>query len=101
VFRTINDESVMSSLFTAAGYTYGPLLGLFSFGMFTKKKVIDKWVPLVCIASPLLAYILKLNAPIWFWGYQIGFEILIFNGLFAFIGLLLISRKPVYKTTSV
>jgi Na+/proline symporter len=93
IFQLINDESVISSLFTAAGYTYGPLLGLFSFGLFSKRIVLDRWVPIVCFLSPILAFILKLKAPDWFWGYQIGFEILIFNGIFTFIGLLILSRK--------
>ncbi len=93
IFYVINDESVISSLFTVAGYTYGPLLGLFAFGLFTKRKVSDKLVPLISVISPVLSYVLKANAPDWFWGYQIGFEILIFNGLFTFIGLMLISRR--------
>jgi len=92
IFHFVVDENVISSLFTAAGYTYGPLLGLFSFGLFSKRVVNDKFIPLVAILSPLLSYILKLNAPVWFGGYEIGFEILIINGLLTYLGILAISK---------
>jgi len=92
VFRLINDESVISGVFTAAGYTYGPLLGLFAFGLFTKISIRDKWVPFVCLASPLLTYLLNLKATAWF-GYQFGFEILIVNGVITFLGLLLLKNS--------
>jgi Na+/proline symporter len=75
IFKAINDQSVINSVFTAAGYTYGPLLGLFSFGLFTKKAVIDKFVPIVCLASPLLSYLISLNSEALLWGYKFGFEI--------------------------
>ena len=93
IFRVINDDSVISAVFTVAGYTYGPLLGLYTFGLFTKRKVIDKWVPFVALLSPILSYIVNLNSVNWFWGYRFGFEILILNGLLAFIGLWLISLR--------
>ena len=93
VFQIINDDSVINSLFTAAGYTYGPLLGLFAFGMFTKRKVKDSWVPIICLLSPVLSYIINLNSESLLWGYKFGFEILILNGLLTFIGLLMISGK--------
>jgi Na+/proline symporter len=83
IFNAINDQSVIKSLFTVAGYTYGPLLGMFSFGLFTKYMVRDKLVPLIAIASPILCYILNLYIPF-------GFELLILNGLITFIGLYLI-----------
>jgi hypothetical protein len=92
IFRVINDESVINSLFTAAGYTYGPLLGLFSFGMFTKRKLKDKYAPWVCLISPILSYVININSVDWFWGYKFGFEIVILNGFLTFIGLLLISK---------
>ncbi len=91
VFKAINDDSVITSLFIAAGYTYGPLLGLFSFGLFTSRKVKDNLVLPVAIISPLIAYILNVNSVEWFWGYEFGFEILIVNGLLMFLGLYLIS----------
>ncbi len=93
VFRIINNDSVISAVFTVAGYTYGPLLGLYSFGLFTKKQVIDKYVPVIAVLSPVLAYIISLNSEWLFWGYKFGFEVLILNGLLMFIGLLIISRK--------
>lgn len=91
VFWWINDEAVISSLFKVAGYTYGPLLGLYSFGFFTRREVVDRWVPIVCILAPILSYILNANSESWLNGYQFGFEILLVNGLFTFIGLMLIS----------
>jgi Na+/proline symporter len=93
VFALINDESVINSLFTAAGYTYGPLLGLFSFGMFTKYPVKDRWVPWICLASPLLSYIINIYSVDLFWGYRFGFEILLLNGFLTFVGLLIITGK--------
>lgn len=93
IFSFINDQSVITSLFVAAGYTYGPLLGLFAFGMLTSQNIKDKWTPLVCLVSPLLSYIINLNSEAWFGGYKFGFEILILNGLLTFMGLLMISNK--------
>ena len=92
LFRLINDESVISGVFTAAGYTYGPLLGLFAFGLFTKMSIRDKWVPWVCLVSPILSYLFNLKALDWF-GYQFGFEILIVNGVITFLGLLLLKTS--------
>lgn len=97
IFQMINDKSVINSLFTAAGYTYGPLLGLYSFGMFTKLKVKDRWVPLICIISPVLSFIININSEAWFWGYKFGFELLILNGLLTFVGLLLIRRRTAHS----
>ena len=93
LFSLISDESVISSVFKAAGYTYGPLLGLYSFGLFTKMKVKDNLVPIVCILSPIISYLLNMYSEELFNGYQFNFEILIVNGLLTFIGLLLISKK--------
>lgn len=93
VFREINDQAVIARLFTIAGYTYGPLLGLFSFGIFTKNQLNDKFVPLVAISAPLLSYVLSTNADRWLNGYKFGFEILIVNGLLTLIGLFLIRNK--------
>lgn len=92
VFKAINDDSVIKELFVAAGYTYGPLLGLFSFGMFTKFNVKDKWVPIVCVLSPVACYILKENSELWFNGYKIGFELLIINGILTFGGLAILVK---------
>ena len=93
MFQGINDESVIISIFKAAGYTYGPLLGLFAFGIITKAELKDKWVPFVCFAAPILSYIINRNSVEWLGGYKFGFEILILNGLLTFIGLALISNR--------
>lgn len=94
VFKIINDESVVKAIFTAAGYTYGPLLGLFAFGMFTRLKVIDKLVPYICVLAPLLSFIINKNSSVWF-GYSIGFELIIINALITMLLMLAISRKSV------
>ncbi len=88
----IKNESVIERLFTFAGYTYGPLLALFAFGLFTKWNVKDQWVPIIAILSPILSYIISVNSSIWF-GFEFGFFILILNGLLAFMGLILIRAK--------
>ncbi len=93
IFRVINNDSVISAVFTVAGYTYGPLLGLFSFGLFTRKQVIDRYVPFLAILSPVLTYLISLNSEALLWGYKFGFEVLILNGLIMFFGLLLITKK--------
>jgi len=100
VFRAINDRAVIDKLFTVAGYTYGPLLGLYAFGLFTKLKVKDKFVPLVAIISPLICYILSDYSQQWLWGYKFGFELLIINGMITFAGLLLIGNKSVSSVES-
>ncbi len=92
-FQAINSKAIIDAIFTLASYTYGPLLGLFAFGLFNKAKVQDRWVPLVCVVSPLICYVLQQNSAAWFHGYKIGFELLILNGLLTFLGLWLI-RKP-------
>ena len=86
IFKAINNDSVISALFKVAGYTYGPLLGLFAFGIFTKWNIRDKLVPIVAILSPLLAYFLQLYIPF-------GFELLMVNGTITFLGLCLLIRK--------
>lgn len=93
IFRAINDESVITSVFKAAGYTYGPLLGLFSFGLFTKRAIRDKYVPIICLLSPVISYVINIYSQQFFFGYKFGFEILILNGALTFLGLLLISKK--------
>lgn len=93
VFRIINDESVVTAVFKIAGYTYGPLLGLYTFGLFSRRQVRDNLVPLICILSPILSYVANVNSADWFDGYEFGFEVLILNGFLTFMGLLAISRK--------
>ena len=89
-FRPFHNESLIDTLFDIAGFTYGPLLGLYTFGLFTRRQVRDRWVPVIAIVSPVICYILKINSFQWF-GYHFGFEILLLNGLVTFL-LLLIAR---------
>jgi SSS family transporter len=100
VFREINERSVIDAVLNIAGYTYGPLLGLFSFGVFTKRIVNDKLVPLICVLSPILSYLLSTNSEAWFGGYKFGLEILIANGMITFLGLWLVSKKSAEGTES-
>ena len=94
IFRPFHNESLIDKIFEIAGYTYGPLLGLFSFGLFIKNRVPnDKFVPYIAISSPIISYLLNRYSKDLFFGYQFGFEILIVNGLLTFISLLLISKK--------
>lgn len=93
MFYWINDQSVINSVFIIAGYTYGPLLGLYAFGLFTKWQVKDKWVPLLAVSAPVLTFLISQNSEKLLWGYKFGFEALILNGLLMFLGLILIRRK--------
>jgi Na+/proline symporter len=93
IFRAINDRAVVDKLFTIAGYTYGPLLGLYSFGLFTRWQVKDRWVPLIAVISPILCYFLSIYDQVLLNGYNFGFELLIINGIFMFTGLVLIRKK--------
>lgn len=92
-FYWLNDQSVINSVFVIAGYTYGPLLGLYSFGLFTQLKVKDRVVPFLAVASPLLTYLISQNSERLLWGYKFGFEALILNGLLMFLGLYLFRKK--------
>ena len=93
IFRAINNQSVISAIFTVAGYTYGPLLGMYAFGLFTKYKLKDKLVPYIAISSPIMCLVINHFSEFWFNGYKFGFELLILNGLITFIGLLFIIKK--------
>uniref|UniRef100_UPI003217C497 sodium:solute symporter n=1 Tax=uncultured Draconibacterium sp. TaxID=1573823 RepID=UPI003217C497 len=93
IFEAINDQSIVTAVFTVAGYTYGPILGLFVFGMYSKRKVNDKWVPVVGLTAPVLCYFISSYSEELFNGYKFGFELLILNGLLTIGGLLLISKK--------
>lgn len=95
VFRWVNNPSMIGVILKVAAYTYGPLLGLFSFGILTKRVVRDDLVPVVCIAAPLLCFILDKYQKALFGSFEIGLELLIINGLLTFIGLSLISKKQV------
>jgi SSS family transporter len=98
LFRAINNDAVISGIFTAAGYTYGPLLGLFAFGIYNRSAIYDRLVPIVCLLAPLLSFVISTNSAKLFNGYQIGFELLLINGLLTFFGLWLIRRKNAVQT---
>ena len=93
IFYELNDDSAINAVYSLAAYTYGPILGMFIFGMACRKPVRDRWVPLVAIVSPILCYVLKSNSEAWFGGYQISFELLIINALITALGLTLLIRK--------
>ena len=86
-FSAIRDGSVINAIYTVAGYTYGPLLGLFFFGILTRREVRDRWVPCICVLSPLICYILSAHSEAWFGGYRIGFELLLINAAVTWLGL--------------
>jgi Na+/proline symporter len=91
IFNAVNNESVLSAFIRTSGFIYGPLVGLFTFGIFSKRTVDDRWVPLVSLASPLLSLLLDRNSAEWFDGYQFGYGILVVNSLIALAGLYLLS----------
>ena len=93
IFRQLNSKEVITAVFDIAGYTYGPLLGLYAFGMSNKRPVMDRIVPFICLASPVLTYLVNENSATWFGGYKFGFERLLLNGLFTFIGLWIVSKS--------
>ncbi len=93
LFKYLIDSSVVSAVFKVAGYTYGPLLGLYAFGLFTKIKVKDGFVPAIALLSPIITYFIQYNSEAWFNGYIFGFELLIVNGLITFIGLWFFKQK--------
>ena len=86
-FGAIRDGSVINAIYTVAGYTYGPLLGLFFFGILTRRRVRDRWVPFICILAPLACYILSAHSEAWLGGYRIGFELLLINAGLTWLGL--------------
>lgn len=92
LFKEINNDSVINSVFTVAGYTYGPLLGLYSFGLFTKWRIKDRWAPWICLLSPVICYGLNFYSADLLGGFKFGFELLIMNGLMTFAGLFLIRK---------
>ena len=95
IFNNLNDKSVISELLTIAGYTYGPLLGLFSFGLFSKRKLQEERVPYLCVFITIIVYLINLYSEELLFGYQFGIELLIFNGLLTFVSLYCISYKPI------
>ena len=92
LFRAVNSTSLIDAVYILASYTYGPLLGLFVFGLFTKFQPNDRLVPYICMASPMICYALD-SATQYIWGYRFGYELLMLNGLLTFAGLWLTSAK--------
>lgn len=94
IFKALNDNSIIDKILDLAGYTYGPLLGLFAFGIFTKRQLPNiPAITIICLLAPVLSYFLSANAKDWLGGYQIGIELLIINGILTYLGLLIISKK--------
>lgn len=99
VFNAINNDAVVGAIFKVASYTYGPLLGLYSFGLFMgRRQVQDKLVPFICLISPVICYFLSLHSAQWLGGYVFDNELIIVNGLITFVGLWLTSAR---KTTTI
>lgn len=88
-----NNASVIDTVYKLASYTYGPLLGMFVFGIFVKRKVMDRFIPFVVILSPVLCFIFDINSKVWFNGYEFSHERLILNALFTFLGFYIFSNK--------
>ncbi len=93
IFYILNTQSAIDMVYKLASYTYGPILGMFAFGIFTKWHVRDRWVPLIAILAPCVCLVLQMNSERWFGGYRFSYEILIINALLTFLGLCLIRRK--------
>ena len=93
LFSVLNSTSTIDAVYRLASYTYGPLLGLFCFGILSKKAVRDRWVPLVCVLAPALCLVLDLNSQAWFGGYHFSYELLLLNAGFTALGLLLLRKK--------
>lgn len=97
VFKWVNNPSMIGVILKIAAYTYGPLLGLFAFGMLTQKSVKDKFVPYVCVAAPLLCLLIETNQAKLFGSFEIGLLVLLINGSLTFLGLMLVSGKGLGK----
>jgi Na+/proline symporter len=94
IFRSLNDRAIIDKLFTIAGYTYGPLLGMYTFGLFTRRVARDRVTPWIAILSPVICYFMSTYSEVLFNGYKFGFELLLVNGFLTFTGLWFFSRKP-------
>ncbi|MBP9688831.1 MAG: sodium:solute symporter, partial [Bacteroidia bacterium] len=92
-FKWLDNKSIITILLDIASYTYGPLLGLFAFGILTKRALNDKMAPYICLLAPAICYVIQHNSTQWFGNYQIGIEMLILNGALTFAGLFAASKK--------
>ncbi|MBR5854888.1 MAG: sodium:solute symporter [Paludibacteraceae bacterium] len=93
VIHLLNDDSVIQTVYKVASYTYGPLLGMFCFGIFTKKQVRDGWIPFVVIAAPVITWVIDVHSAVWFNGYIFSHERLILNALLTFVGMLALQTR--------
>ena len=93
VFNALNSTSAIDAVYKLASYTYGPILGLFAFGILTKKQVKDKYVPIVALLAPAICLVLQLNSERWFGGYKFSYELLLLNATLTFLGLTLLIRR--------
>ena len=93
VIHLLNNDSVIQTVYKVASYTYGPLLGMFCFGIFTKRQVRDRWIPLVVILAPVITWVIDVNSAAWFHGYVFSHERLILNALLTFVGMLCLLKK--------
>lgn len=83
IFKVVGNDNILNAIYVMASYTYGPLLGLYAFGLFTKRRIDDRFTPYICLAAPLICGLLDHYAPLW-WGYSFGYELLMLNGLLTF-----------------
>jgi SSS family transporter len=93
LFQIIGNGSVIDAVYVLASYTYGPLLGMYVYGLYTKRDVNDKWMPYICVAAPLLSYVISRNSEQWFEGYKMGYELLLVNGAITICGMWLSRLK--------
>lgn len=93
VFNLLNSTSVVDAVYILASYTYGPILGMFAFGIIMKQPVRDRYIPYAAVASPILCFIIDRHSAAWFTGYHFSYELLILNAFFTFVGLCLLIKK--------
>ena len=93
VIHLLNNDSVIQTVFLVASYTYGPLLGMFAFGMLTKWQVRDRWVPVIAIAAPVITYIIDIHSAVWFNGYVFSHERLLLNAILMFVGMMILIKN--------
>jgi Na+/proline symporter len=93
IFGILNNKTVIDAVYTIASYTYGPIVGMFTFGIVMKRRVRDKYIPIVAVVSPILCYVIQHNSERWFNGYQFSYELLLINALFTFLGMWALSKR--------
>ena len=91
IFNATSSSGVITLIFTMASYTYGPLLGMFAFGLATRRKVRGRYIPIIAILSPAICYVVASNSTVWLWGYSFSYEIIVLNALLSILGLWIIS----------